>query len=204
MTFEYYEHAMEHNCRRHRKEDSDEFAAIEALLPAKIDGDCGYCGPHSYLPMRLAIELVKPTSILEIGFNIGHSSLFWLRNTKADVVSIDVRVDYRVNEAVKVCEIAALESGNANRFHFFHRNSVDHDKGMYDFAFIDGSHVFNDVLKDIQECTKLGIPYLLLDDWLTLYGDVQRAVMASGLKIVFISGNQVLVTTSGDYTRYYK
>lgn len=198
-TFDYFEKAMEHDCRRTTAEDLEEFNAIKALLPAPQPGDCGFCGPHSYTSMRLALQLVRPRKILEIGFNLGHSSMFWLRNSQgAEVVSIDVKVDDRVKQAAQKC----AESG---RFMFFERHNflVDSQHLLFDLAFIDGSHDFDSVLTDIELCKALKIPYLLLDDWLTLYGDAQRAVLASGLKIIFISGNQALVTTDAKFSHYY-
>jgi len=199
MTFEEYEQTMDKELRRPYPDDLVEFDIISDKLPKYQEGDCGYCTAHNYRSMRLALYLAKPRSILEIGFNLGHSSMFWLRNTTASMVSVDVKIDDRVMEAVRVCE-----NQGKLRFCFMDREKASHlMPGAFDFAFIDGAHDYENVVADILWCCELKIPYLFFDDWLTIYGDVQRAVLDSGLKIICISGNQVLVTSTDNYPRYY-
>lgn len=196
MTHEQFEQAMDQDGRRCTEADVCEYRRICGILPQWEPGDFQFCGPHSYHSMRLALKASKPLRILEIGFNLGHSSLWWLDNSTAHVTSTDIRTDGKVARAAKI-----LEQFYPTRFQFLPRNTVINS--TFDLAFIDGSHEFDDVLFDIQWCRHLKIPHLLMDDWLSIYGGVQRAVFSSGLKILWTSGNQALLDNTDSFTEIH-
>jgi hypothetical protein len=106
-------------------------------------------------------------SILEVGFNIGYSASLWLEtdpDSKSRVTSVDIGVHKDTIAASK-----AVKGLYKDRFRFIlsdskqMENIVKHD--IFDLAFIDGDHTQPGVIKDIQTCLNLKIPYLLFDDW---------------------------------------
>lgn len=195
MTHAEFEQKMDLDGRLYRERDMEVYQDICKVLPKFEATDFPGCGPHSYLSMSLAVETVKPRGILEIGFNLGHSSLWWLRYVGAFVDAVDIRNTGKVREAADI-----LTKLYPKRFRFLERKDFTTSES-YELAFIDGSHEFDDVLFDIRWCQNLKIPYLLMDDWLSIYGGVQRAVFASGLKILWVSGNQALLDNTNSFTK---
>jgi len=45
------------------------------------------CGPHSLKHIRRVCEIVKPSLMLEIGFNLGWSASMWLASSDTKLVS---------------------------------------------------------------------------------------------------------------------
>lgn len=129
-----------------------------------------HSGPHILRHFRDTIEIVKPKSILEIGFNMGHSAAIWLNLCEAMVHSIDI------SEKDETIEGAThLVVNNPFRFRFEWRHKL-FTYDQYDLAFIDGAHDEDNITKDIELCKDLGIEYLLFDDWYPRYGETQKAV----------------------------
>ena len=195
MTYAEFEQKMDLDGRLYRERDMELYQEICDQLPKFEPGDFAGCGPHSYLPMALALETVQPKRILEIGFNLGHSSLYWLKVSYASVDTVDIRDTGKVRYAADI-----LTKKYPKRFRFSARKDFT-PSDSYELAFIDGSHEFDDVLFDLKLCQNLKIPYLLMDDWLSIYGGVQRAVFASGLKILWVSGNQALLDNTNSFTK---
>ena len=193
MTYAEFEQKMDLDGRLYREYDGELYQEICAHLPKFEPGDFAGCGPHSYLPMAMALETVKPRRILEIGFNLGHSSLYWLKTSYASVDAVDIRDTGKVRDAADI-----ITKLYPKRFRFSARKDFE-PQGTYELSFIDGSHELDDVLFDLKWCQNLKIPYLLMDDWLSIYGGVQRAVFASGLKILWVSGNQALLDNTDSF-----
>jgi hypothetical protein len=130
-----------------------------------------HSGPHILRHFRDAIEIVKPSKIFEIGFNLGHSSSMWLNLTDAQIISCDVSYkDETINGAVY------LTNKYSQRFKFFNRSDLSFWGANADLCFIDGAHDDDSITKDIELCRSLKIPYLLFDDWYPRYGETQISV----------------------------
>lgn len=134
-----------------------------------------HSGPHILRHFRDTIEIVKPTDIFEIGFNMGHSSVMWLELSNADVFSCDISDK---DETLKGWEI--LQERYGYRFSFTYRNLADFPikwiHNVFQLAFIDGAHDEENITKDIELCKYMKMPYLLFDDWYPRYGETQKAV----------------------------
>lgn len=145
-------------------------------------------GPHSVRCIREVCEIAQPESILEIGFNLGYSASLWLHFSNAILVSIDIRNSEEIKSAAHL-----LRERHPERFRFKVCNGGDAGKQFakgFDLAFIDGDHSLDGVTDDIKSCLELGIEKLCFDDWLPIYGDVQKAVeMFPQIKVVKVLGN---------------
>ncbi len=129
-----------------------------------------HSGPHILRHFRETIEIVKPKSILEIGFNMGHSAMMWLNLCDANLHSIDI------SEKDETLEGAIFVYNKySDRFGFEYRHKK-FTYNEYDLAFIDGAHDEVNITKDIELCKDLGVDYLLFDDWYPRYGETQKAV----------------------------
>lgn len=128
-------------------------------------------GPHILKYFRETIELTKSRFVLEIGFNIGHGAAMLL-DLDMQVTSIDVSEKWETKYAAMYLELYGDGFTYENRGDF--EKAKSHLK--YDFAFIDGAHDEDSIVADIKLAARLGIPYLLLDDWYPRYGETQKAV----------------------------
>lgn len=128
-----------------------------------------HCGPHSLRCLRSIVEMVKPKSILEIGFNMGHSSSMWLNLFEGIVTSCDISMKDETIAGARV-----LRNRYPDRFFYFNRNRVSFSEEVRghecDLIFIDGGHLYDDVKKDIELAINLNIQYLAFDDILEQFG----------------------------------
>ena len=113
-------------------------------------------------------SLVKPVSILEIGFNRGSSALMWLLNSEATLTSIDVRREEDISDS-----ISTLKSNFKNRFSY-HRMSAYQDLhlmsdfvGKFDLIFIDCWHVPIGYEADTNTALYFGSKYIAYDDYVS-------------------------------------
>jgi predicted O-methyltransferase YrrM len=112
---------------------------------------------------RDVLEIAKPSSVLEIGFNAGGSALMFLMIDRALVYhSIDI---YENRKSIEyLC-------GAFDKFHFLqlksNRLSPRHAllEYEYDMAFIDGDHSEEGVVNDIEKSLLFNPGYILLDDY---------------------------------------
>jgi predicted O-methyltransferase YrrM len=132
-------------------------------------------GPHVLQHIRTAIDVVKPKSVFEIGFNRGHGSAMFLALSKASVFSIDVSARKETLHAVIV-----LKNRYHERFDFLSMDSKYAHQALgdmqFDMAFVDGAHDKTSVMFDIETCKRLKISYLLMDDIYPHYGEVIKAI----------------------------
>lgn len=147
-------------------------------------------GSHSVRCLREIIEIVKPNTILEIGFNCGYSAALWMELApNARLFTCDI--SYKA-ETIVAAEI--MKERYKERF--FYSNRVDfpylHEK--YDLIFIDGSHLLQDVMEDIECALALKIPYLAFDDIMPAFGFAQDAInlFLDKLEVVNVNGNIAL------------
>lgn len=133
-------------------------------------------GAHVLQHIKATVDLVKPKSVLEIGFNRGHGSAMFLWSDKnVKVFSIDISTRKETVHAAIV-----LKNRFDNRFDFLALESgyafdTLKDKN-FDLCFVDGAHDKLSVIVDINLCKNLKIPYLLFDDVYPHYGQVTQAI----------------------------
>jgi predicted O-methyltransferase YrrM len=120
------------------------------------------------------ISIVKPESILEVGFFAGASSFMWLHLSKAKLTSVDPMVNlYDINEK----HTGSLENVDRlkayfgpERFRFIQKDSKvvrpDLD-ASYDLMFIDGDHWDQGIRNDFDIALEKKIPWVLVDDFVT-------------------------------------
>lgn len=154
-------------------------------------------GPHSVKCLREIVEITKPQSILEIGFNLGYSASMWLTLSGARLVSNDISDKYETIEA-----IAKLKERFVQKFSFIGGDSAtlferfgNVLKGEnFDLIFIDGGHLDHHVMADIKLALDLGIKWLAFDDILPQFGPGVLPSIAKHpqLKEVKIMGNIAL------------
>lgn len=150
------------------------------------------CGPHGVKWLREVCEIVKPVSILEIGFNLGFSASLWLSLTSAKLTSVEIS-----DKPETMFSAGVIKERFGDRFRFI---QADSSKALpilgslrFDLIFIDGGHLEPDVQADINLARALGIPNVCFDDWIPQYGPgVQPAIAKSNLEIVKILGNIAL------------
>lgn len=125
--------------------------------------------PHIAKFFRQTIDIVKPKSILEIGTCLGAGSSMWLNMCDAKVISVDISDREETLEAARI-----LSERFGDRFQFFLRRDnmpiAPFEPGYFDLVWLDGGHDEIDVTKDLEWCLKLGIPYVLGDDFLIRFG----------------------------------
>ncbi len=179
------------------KADWDAYRRWTDFLPRRTT-EPYHSGPHSVRCLRAAYEMVCPGRVLEIGFNLGHSSVIWLELGVARVVSVEVRDDKKVRDAG---ELIAARYPNRFELTIKEPGVVLIPLVRYDLTFIDGSHERKDVCEDIWRAVMLDIPWLLLDDYDTGHGPgVVEAVRECGLIPVAIFGTMALCRSGRLFT----
>jgi len=103
-------------------------------------------------------------SVLEIGFNAGHSAMGWLASTDVEHYhSIDI-CQYEHTEL----NAQRIENMFPERFTFTKMDSKDldfRDIIGYDMVFVDGDHTVAGASIDIQNVRRAGCRWLLIDDY---------------------------------------
>lgn len=152
-------------------------------------------GPHNLKAYRDIVEMVKPKSILEIGFNIGYSSAMWLNLCDCKVVSVEIS-----DKAETIDAADKLFERFGGRIHVMIGDSgtekmkYDVSVRKYDMIFIDGGHLEENVMADIKLAQDLNIPWIALDDWIPRFGPgVQAAAAKFPLELVLELGNTALL-----------
>jgi hypothetical protein len=158
--------------------------------------------------IKEVFEISKAKEILEIGTHGGSGSLIFLSLTNSNVTSIDlcdgtghVELEFTYNDynvpgtqpgINKVIEVFNKEF--PGRFRFIAGSSYaeetinKYNDRRYDLVFIDGDHSFQGCRKDCENSVKLGIKYLLVDDY-TTSEDIRKACDIPELELVKIYPN---------------
>lgn len=151
-------------------------------------------GSHSLKAFRETFDYVMPKNVMELGFNMGYASAVFLELSKFCLVfSCDISLK---DETIKAAEI--LRSKYGKRFMYLHRNNpmfnLFVNDTQFDLCFVDAGHLKEDVNKDITMCLKLRIPFLLFDDILPQFGNVQEVINSfdKDLKLIKTWGNIAL------------
>ena len=129
------------------------------------EGFTGQINEQYYDLIRLCRNR-NPMNILEIGFLCGSSTLAFLE-TGATVTSIELKQEQYSDDAYKY-----LSERYPNKLKLIYGNSINIVPTLtelYDLIFIDGSHYYNDVLCDLNNCCKRATKNTLfiMDDVIT-------------------------------------
>ena len=113
--------------------------------------------------IEFVTDKVKPTNILEIGFNAGHSSCMWLSETTANITSVDIKY----TDSVRIAS-DFVKNKFSDRFNFIHCDSrlvYEQIKDKeFDMIVVDGGHGEDVCFSDLNLAIKLKTKYLLIDD----------------------------------------
>ena len=154
-----------------------ELEKIKAEAKEIVEGGC--LGEQSEQFIRFLHENPQITRVLEIGFNVGHSSAVFLSsNPEIKVISVDLGEHQYVYDAKKV-----IDKHFPDRHQLFigdSRKLIPKLKGKVypDFIFIDGGHLDDIPLKDIRNCLELANndTILCLDDTEFGWHDIRIAL----------------------------
>ena len=113
--------------------------------------------------LKEIIKMTQPSSILEIGFNVGHSAMMWLNFSQATLISVDIGKHPNTSYAANV-----VGQNFPNRFEYIESDSklvypLLQDR-KFDLIFIDGSHQYEDCLNDLYLAKRLNIQNIVVDD----------------------------------------
>jgi hypothetical protein len=191
-SLHYYE-----SLYRSTKADWDLFRRWTDFLPRRAPEDPYHSGPHNLQRFRMVYELLRPRSVLEIGFNLGHSATIWLELGVATVCSTEIRIVEPVLAAEK-----AIKRRYEGRFNLDRLDGTFPHLPRYDLGFVDGSHEYPHVVDDISRCLELQVPYLLMDDYDSHHGPgVVAAVEHHNLIPLAIFGTMALCAPPTRYTQ---
>lgn len=130
-------------------------------------------GPHLEYKIKWLQE-IKPTTLLETGTNKAQFCyIVKLLFPNCKITTLDI------HEWCQEMVNMVLEETNTEGIAFIQgdtRNTLKTIDDSFDCAWIDGGHSYEICLSDLRECNRLGIPHLLVDDWV-FCADVKTAVM---------------------------
>ena len=129
-------------------------AHLEAKGHGDLEGNSGQILEQMVHLALLSNKFMKPTKVLEIGFNAGHSSLAILSNPGTYVTSIDIGAHSYVTDAKEFIDNLypgrhALIIGDS--LHVL----ANYTHEPFDFIFIDGSHDYDISKSDLYHCLNL-------------------------------------------------
>jgi predicted O-methyltransferase YrrM len=147
-----------------------------------------------FTPLRQIQEEFNPQFVLEIGYLMGHSTTYMLEIFKGDLISISPEVDVgtaairkgdwvptedRISMYVKMKELygerwewlrGTTEQLRSKLIHHYH--------DQFDLCFVDGNHSYKNAYFDVETCSMLEVPIILVDNMNTI--DVSKAVEDQG------------------------
>ena len=169
------------------------FLKWTGMLP-KRDKDTPYhSGPQNEGRFRDALALAQPETVVEIGFNLGHSAAIMLGLGVKKVISIQPTASVKTQLAID-----ELIARYGSRFKFILGDSTQTlvPVSRVDLLFIDGDHSFTWAMNDITFGLLRGIHTFLLDDYDSHHGPgVVKAVENSDLVVRALFGTMALCTT---------
>ena len=185
---------------RSTKDCWDVFKRVTEFLPRRTD-EPYHSGPHNYARFQMVNQLLHPRSVLEIGFNLGHSAAIWLALGVPIVMSMESEKTNRREEAVK-----SIKERYPDRFEIAWGTSREYGPVSPELSpnlvFIDGSHEFDWVRSDIHFAKALGTSWFLMDDYDSHHGPgVVQAVAETGLIPVAIFGTMALCRDGNEFTK---
>ena len=137
------------------------------------EGNCGNLKEQQDELIRLCKQ-INPKSILEIGFNAGHSSELFLKYSNAYIVSFDIGDHFdeylKYGKAFlnqKYPSRHTLVFGDSTKT--IPRFSNNHKEAKFDLIFIDGGHDYEVANADIINCS-----YLAHKDTIVVVDDIVK------------------------------
>jgi predicted O-methyltransferase YrrM len=134
------------------------------------EGNCNNISQQCSLLINICKD-IKPTKIMEIGFNAGHSAELFLKNSQAYVHSFDIGLHFhsylkfgKIYLNNKFLNRHTLVLGDSTeRIPIFSKNNPDL---KFDIIFIDGGHDYNIAISDLINCRNLAHPntIVIMDD----------------------------------------
>lgn len=185
------------------EDDEAEFNRLVRDLPVRPESGLSsdgsvipfHSGPHILQQIRMAVQIVQPRSVLEIGFNMGHSAMLFLEMGVHRVRSIDISL----RPETEAAENIMLLRWGCDRFFLWTEDSknmllpIKTIGAKFDMIFIDGAHDIESVDQDVQLGKALKIPHFLFDDWHPHWGPgVIPAIINHNLKVDAVIGSMVL------------
>lgn len=132
------------------------------------------------------LSISQPTNILEVGFYQGSSAGMWLYLSDANLTSVDPMVnlyDPHVLHDGKIENVDKLKGAFPGRFTFIQKDSKlvrpDLAGQKFDLMFIDGDHRPLGIRNDFNLALELGIPWVLVDDFVTSVLEVYQNEFAT-------------------------
>lgn len=141
--------------------------------------EAGHWGspPQDYLFLYTFVAGLRPRYILEIGTHLGASAIVMAQAARdfsfpvmIHTIDNDKRGDRRQDAADRI-----KATGHTDRI-TQHAGTIDNWKGReggwekFDLAFIDGSHLYDDVRRDFDAVVGMGVEWILLHDSLATKG----------------------------------
>ena len=115
-------------------------------------------GEHYHLILKRFHELLQPTAYVEIGVARGETLAFALPETKAVGIDPDPKISHQLSDKTEVFPFTSDA--------FFDKYDLQKIANGFELAFIDGLHLFEQVLKDfinIERCASKDTIVLLHD-----------------------------------------
>jgi hypothetical protein len=156
----------------------------------------GYLPPTEevFTIFKFCQKKCKPTSVLEIGFHIGHSTTYMLEifsdlesmMSISPVKEVTGKPDDRVPDEVRSDMAKYLSENYRGKFQWIPGTTSELSEKLYnyffDFALVDGNHHEIKATIDVKLCEDIAIPYILVDNWERF--DVRKATEKSSYKMV--------------------
>jgi predicted O-methyltransferase YrrM len=167
----------------------EQFETHVSNLSPQTVGEMHYGHFENFTKM---VQIAKPSSILELGFNRGVSALMWLFNTpdECKLHSIDLRSKETVSKSLEY--INGIFGDRFKYSHLDHSVLTEDFVGMagmvdqYDLIFIDGDHTYQGILRDTENVLRMNPKYIAFDDYFhRAHGhDTQRVIKQFGLEVI--------------------
>ena len=120
--------------------------------------------------LKAMLKISGAKTILEIGFNYGHSAFTFLSlDSELTYHSVDIgQYEHTLHNADQ------LKGLFGDRFEFTACDSKDLLPDLvskYDMVFVDGDHTAHGMSSDLNLCNEGGAPFILLDDYVRCIGE---------------------------------
>ena len=166
----------------------------------------GHLPPNSYIKSFLGSveELIYPENVLEIGTCLAYSSSYILQSFFGCRLT---SVDIRKQSISGIIGIDLVLNKYPDRFTFVENDSKNllslFQENTFDVCLIDGDHSYDMAMLDIENCKKLKIPHLIVDN--LSHPDVAKAVKDSNLELILEGPyvNLKKIHADDDYEYHY-